>query len=118
MSIDLTDPLPYAAESFGMSNPLENVADMENPPTSHPDVVHIRNLSSSIGNYQLLIERCARILRTSGMLVVTELELFYVRQCCLSSSTASATDGRIIAHSTLQVHHIPLQPACGFGTQL
>ncbi|KAI5454857.1 hypothetical protein NCC49_002138 [Naganishia albida] len=57
--LDLTDPLPYAAESF--------------------DVVHIRNLSSSIANYQLLIERCARILRTGGMLVVTELELFYHR---------------------------------------
>ncbi|KAJ9106335.1 hypothetical protein QFC21_001481 [Naganishia friedmannii] len=41
------------------------------------DVVHIRNLASGIPNYQLLIERCARILRTGGMLVVTELELFY-----------------------------------------
>ncbi|KAJ9094194.1 hypothetical protein QFC19_008046 [Naganishia cerealis] len=41
------------------------------------DVVHIRNLASGIPNYQVLIERCARILRKGGMLVVTEVELFY-----------------------------------------
>ena len=61
-SIDITQPLPYASSSF--------------------DVIHIRNLSAHIPQYLQLIERCARILRQGGLLVVSELEHFYVSGRC------------------------------------
>ena len=66
--LDISQPLPYASGSF--------------------DVVHIRNLSTGIVNYLQLVERCARILRPGGLLVVTELEHFYVRP-----SSAQQTSG-------------------------
>lgn len=42
------------------------------------DVVHIRNINIGITNYLQFIERCARILKKGGLLVVSETDPFFV----------------------------------------
>lgn len=42
------------------------------------DIVHIRNVNMSISNYLLFVERCARILRKGGLLIITECDPVFV----------------------------------------
>lgn len=55
---DIRKPMPYNSDYF--------------------DIVHIRNVNMSIQNYLQFVERCARILRKGGLLIITECDPVFV----------------------------------------
>lgn len=75
--------VPVPEDAFGWNSShlihLCNATSITHCDISNPqDVIHISLVSLQIRNYRQLLERCARMLRKGGLMVITEVEVFFV----------------------------------------